>query len=432
MFHLVVDELHTYRGTPGTEVGYILRVLYERLGLNPDHPQLRILASSASLGDDDARAQDYLRQFFGRSRAFTLIRGGAEALAPGSAHRLSALAGPIEQLGSSIVSASEADVANAVAAFAATASLSPPDAALSAGQQLGAALIEAGAPEAIRAACNDGTDESPTVVPQTIEALAGSLFPGEPGDRAASAAAALVMSLSAASRPQARPFCRRASICSSGMFRACGPAPTLRAAARIGMRPTFRWAACSTVRRQHADAARACLEMLYCEPCGDIFLGGYRRSLGQNSWSLVPDDPNIEKAPDHSANDGTYDNYAVYWPAQLADGTLRQPQRDTWTQEGVQRKWRMARYDHRTGEIEIARRSADATGWIYHVAALHQNPVPPRALVPSARNERPSVCPHCEADWSRMTSSAPIRTQRTEQARLKSGNSEQQPYCSVR
>ena len=51
VFHLVVDELHTYRGTPGTEVGYILRVLYERLGLNPDHPQLRIIASSASLGE---------------------------------------------------------------------------------------------------------------------------------------------------------------------------------------------------------------------------------------------------------------------------------------------------------------------------------------------------------------------------------------------
>ena len=107
--------------------------------------------------------------------------------------------------------------------------------------------------------------------------------------------------------------------------------------------------------------------MLYCEPCGDIFLGGYRRTLGQNIWSLVPDDPNIEKAPDHSANDRNYDNYAVYWPSRLADGTLRQPQRDTWRQEGVQRQWRMARYDHRTGEIEIARRTADATGWIYHV-----------------------------------------------------------------
>src|SRR3546814_4690603 len=86
VFHLVVDELHTYRGTPGTEVGYILRVLYERLGLNPDHPQLRILASSASLGDDDARAHDYLRQFFGRSWPFTLIRGDRKSTRLNSSH----------------------------------------------------------------------------------------------------------------------------------------------------------------------------------------------------------------------------------------------------------------------------------------------------------------------------------------------------------
>ena len=33
LFHLVVDELHTYRGTPGAEVGYLLRVLLDRLGL---------------------------------------------------------------------------------------------------------------------------------------------------------------------------------------------------------------------------------------------------------------------------------------------------------------------------------------------------------------------------------------------------------------
>src|SRR5262249_7532663 len=114
-----------------------------------------------------------------------------------------------------------------------------------------------------------------------------------------------------------------------------------------------------------------------------------------------------------SANDRDYDNYAVYWPARLPDGTLRQPQRDSWVQEGVTRKWRMAVFDHRTGEIQIARRSADATGWIYHVADLHRNPVPPRATVPSAHNERPSLCPQCEANWSGMASAAPIRTQRT-------------------
>ena len=40
VFHLVVDELHSYRGTRGTEVGYLLRALLHRLELEPDSPQL--------------------------------------------------------------------------------------------------------------------------------------------------------------------------------------------------------------------------------------------------------------------------------------------------------------------------------------------------------------------------------------------------------
>jgi DEAD/DEAH box helicase domain-containing protein len=135
--------------------------------------------------------------------------------------------------------------------------------------------------------------------------------------------------------------------------------------------------------------------------------------LQPNVWSLIPDDPNIEKAPDHSADDRSYENYAVYWPALAADGSLRQPQRDTWTQERVQRRWSMAAFDHRTGEMRIARRRAEATGWIYHVPDLHRVPVPPRANAASARNDRPSLCPHCEANWAAMVSAAPIRTQRT-------------------
>ncbi|RUU72036.1 DEAD/DEAH box helicase [Mesorhizobium sp. M2C.T.Ca.TU.009.01.2.1] len=413
VFHLVVDELHTYRGTPGTEVGYILRVLYERLGLHPDHPQLRILASSASLGDDDSRAQDYLRQFFGRSRPFTLIRGGAEALPDGSVTRLSGLAQQVLDLGRAAVSESDSDLEAAVASFAAAASLDGPDSSLEPSRQLGAVLDAAGAAEAIRAACNDGSDENPTVVPQTIAALAGSLFPEEPSGRAQEAAAALVMSVSAAQTAGGTPllptrvhlFFRNVQgvwactnpACSGGHF----DEPDVPVG-RLFDRPTTT-----------CECGSRVLEMLYCEPCGDIFLGGYRRTLGQNSWSLVPDDPNIERAPDHSANDRNYDNYAVYWPARLADGTLRQPQRQSWRQESVQRHWRMARYDHRTGEIEVARRSGDATGWLYQVPDLHQNPVPQRAQAPSVRNERPSICPHCEADWSRMASSAPIRTQRT-------------------
>jgi len=44
-FFLVVDELHSYRGTPGTEVGYLLRALLHRIGLEPDSPQLRIIST---------------------------------------------------------------------------------------------------------------------------------------------------------------------------------------------------------------------------------------------------------------------------------------------------------------------------------------------------------------------------------------------------
>jgi DEAD/DEAH box helicase domain-containing protein len=43
VFHLIVGELHTYRGTPGTEVAYLIRVLLERLGLYPNSDQLRII-----------------------------------------------------------------------------------------------------------------------------------------------------------------------------------------------------------------------------------------------------------------------------------------------------------------------------------------------------------------------------------------------------
>ena len=71
VFYLVVDELHSYRGTSGTEVAYLLRTLFSRLGLEPDSPKLRIIASSASL-EGEYGAQ-YLKQFFGRSSSFERI-----------------------------------------------------------------------------------------------------------------------------------------------------------------------------------------------------------------------------------------------------------------------------------------------------------------------------------------------------------------------
>lgn len=63
-FHLIVDELHPYRGTAGTEVALLLRKLRHRIDADP--AQVRVIAASASLGADGQRIDDYLAQFFAR------------------------------------------------------------------------------------------------------------------------------------------------------------------------------------------------------------------------------------------------------------------------------------------------------------------------------------------------------------------------------
>ncbi|WP_165372294.1 DEAD/DEAH box helicase [Emticicia agri] len=78
VFHLIIDELHLYRGTQGTEVAYLLKLVLNRLGLHPNHPQLRILASSASLDGDDLKSIDFIQDFFGvenASESFKIIKG---------------------------------------------------------------------------------------------------------------------------------------------------------------------------------------------------------------------------------------------------------------------------------------------------------------------------------------------------------------------
>lgn len=68
VFQLVIDELHLYRGSSGTEVAYLIRLLLLRLNLRADSPQLQILASSASL-DGGEKSFDFLGEFFGLSPA---------------------------------------------------------------------------------------------------------------------------------------------------------------------------------------------------------------------------------------------------------------------------------------------------------------------------------------------------------------------------
>jgi len=69
VFHIVIDELHSYRGTAGTEVAYLLRLLLHRLGLTPESPQVQYLCTSASMQKND-RTDKFIKGFFGVSQEY--------------------------------------------------------------------------------------------------------------------------------------------------------------------------------------------------------------------------------------------------------------------------------------------------------------------------------------------------------------------------
>lgn len=77
VFTLVVDELHAYRGTAGTEVAYIIKAFLDRLGLvNEDGSlktkQIQFIASSASITENDA-SKKFIKDFFGIDEEFLII-----------------------------------------------------------------------------------------------------------------------------------------------------------------------------------------------------------------------------------------------------------------------------------------------------------------------------------------------------------------------
>lgn len=61
---IVLDELHTYRGTAGTEVSYLLRTLLDRLGIADAPSKVRFIASSASMNPDAEETWEFLSDFF--------------------------------------------------------------------------------------------------------------------------------------------------------------------------------------------------------------------------------------------------------------------------------------------------------------------------------------------------------------------------------
>lgn len=421
VFHLVLDELHLYRGTAGTEVAYLLRLLLGRLGLNPSHPKLRILASSASLEPSDPESITFLSDFFG-------VKWSSEQIVVG--HQLSPpdvkASGPLPAKAfgdlSRAYSNSAADVNNAMLAIAS------------------ALTSDATRKENVSGALKKAL-ESPTteLVGRLLQACSRA---GEVRAVAFSDFASNLFGVDVAVEDRlaaARGMLIARALCDSNGVQSELPAFRLHWFFRNieGLWAcTHSGCGCSgldgrTVGKLFANTRILCdadetkhriLELLYCEQCGTMLFGGSRLTLPKNAgWELLTVEPDIEGLPERQSgrfiDRRTYDQFAVFWP--LGNQTLHEEATD-WTQPALEDnksslgRWDLASLDTLSGRVVLGSKGVSipnghwVRGHVFHLPKLKD------AAARQGFAALPAVCPCCAADYIRRISrKSPIRGFRT-------------------
>ena len=375
-FTLVVDELHMYRGTAGTEVAYLIRNLKQRLGLAGHSEKLRVLAASASLDEKRAEDRQFLQEFFAVGKETFEFIPGLPAPRP---------VGPpaIQTAAQVLAEAAERDLTS---------------------DQAAELLKQTGADTAVfKALGGDGTAVAPPAIPATE--LAAKLFP-ESSPRGALTAlrgAATAIRTATTGEKHARPqlrihlFFRNVA----GIW-ACTD-PTCSAVSAEYASPERRIGRLYTVPRSTCDCGARVLELVYCLSCGEAMLGGYapRNAFGRTNFSsfLLPDSPDLSRVPDASRSDRTADNYVVYWPT---DQIQRADDDGKWTADGgkVTFAFRRSRLEPGSGRLEND--GENWTGWSFHVRSQRSRDSSKQPKADTGRIPAfPTRCPCCGADWER-------------------------------
>lgn len=431
VFHLVIDELHSYRGTPGTEISYLIRLLMYRLGLSTDSKQIRFLASSASLDSQDEESKTFLREFFGTATFTKIIEG-----VPFLPEKQCSLKGreavfidfeetpeQIEKLAADL---------NVLESFDETA--------IQAGQEatvLGKILNEAGVPGTILAG-----NRHPV---ETVEEIAVRVFgftsENASSDKATDAVRGLLRALAVA-RENADPN---------------APAPLPYRLHQMFRNLDGLWACsdpnCTALPEEYRDNTRRVgklyskptlicqcgarvLDVLICSLCGETYLGGYQQSEndpnapGNSKLStyLVHGQPDFEQVFENQQNgartpfDLRHSHYKIFLPAddakQLVDDWDRQVEPLEGAKIPLKRHWKAAEFEYTSGHLNPvnSKASDDINGVTYTVS-------PKTALEPPENflSAIPSCCPRCAANWAtkrpkpglQEDTNSPIRLHRT-------------------
>ena len=344
VFHLVVDELHSYRGTAGSEVAYLLRTLFNRLNLDPNSPKLRIIASSASLEGDEGR--EYLRQFFARGKNFKIIGSPPHPDKSAELEECLKHTKHFETFNSNGDSTHfkglpEEHIKSAVAQLC------------NHNGKLHASTIED-----MHKAANKVASEP--ISENAIRGLIQYLIQQKEGPNTERALLPLRVhyffknfeGLWACSNPN----------CQGGNDET--PIGKLFANRRV---------LCD-------ECGSRVMELLTCETCGDIFLGGYKQKISEDaqSWYLSGDYQDLSGLPEKGIRDRSYDTYAVFWQK-----TQTPARKNTWTKNGIMRQWSPAVFSHSDGAL-TPDSSSNSNGYYYRISNSED-----------WCSEIPKFCPNC-------------------------------------
>jgi len=435
VFHLIVDELHLYRGTAGTEVAYLLRLLLKRLGLTPSSPKLRVLASSASLDPLDDQSLIFLSEFFGSTWS-------PEQIITGSQKPILSINGTSFLASEPFIKLARAerdennDLAGEALVEIAT-SLGTQDVAVNPIESMRRAmeLEENRIGARMQHACFVDNETRAVSLSHFGKGVFGEELSGEE------------VNLASTGLLIARGYCdtgMNAPLPSfrlhwffrniEGLWACTNPGCQCEPNARRTPGKLFDKARilCGNPGNQHRV-----LEMLYCEQCGTVFFAGSRLTLiNNNGWELLNTDPDIEGIPDRQSarfvERRTYREYAVFWPigeSKLNDevpGTWKQPSliekpkktenqdNDNNDKYSTGARWAEASLDTSSGRVEFGLNTPAipegnwVSGYIFHLPGLQDEEEQEKY------SALPSICPCCAADYRRrITRKSPARGFRT-------------------
>jgi DEAD/DEAH box helicase domain-containing protein len=451
IFHLIIDELHLYRGTQGTEIAYLLKLVLNRLGLNPHHPQLRILASSASLEAGDDASKNFVCDFFGVSheyfnQKFKIIEGRNNPIAafPDNGKKL-----PISSFKqiAEMFSIANGNIANenfiatcdeSATLLATTFNLPQQGSGIS---KLLSVAINPGLQlkERLFSPCYDykavcssqaiGDDDNGKYFAETIFEKTTNK------DDLEKALRGLLIARAMLDEPEFKTISDKI--------------PDDRKLPRFRFHYFFRniegiWASVKPedIDEEYTDEERTAgklysntrinsekgnrvLELLYCDNCGTTLFGGSRlvtrNESGNNSFEMLPISPNIEgipeKTPAKLVERRSYQEFAVFWPignqrftphdaAQgIPQNCWRQPTLNGFNQVDFEANWIPASLNSISGDIDFSHSKANELpeNWIkgYYFTITNSSnrdiafDIFNSDITVETHKALPSVCPNC-------------------------------------